>query len=155
MASELNLQPLKKKSKPIFDKDICIFCTQKLSKTDAVVPDVSKLASLLEACKQRLDNVGKLILEHEHDIISGEVTFRYHRNCRATYCSRTHVQRAINKRRASLESGDGANSSECDTRSSACSDVLVTRSRSGETTFDWKGHCFICGQSPCPDEPLQ
>jgi len=147
MASELNLQPSKKKSKPIFDKDCCIFCSQKLSKTDAVVPDVSKLSSLLETCRQRLDDVGRLILEHEKDIVSGEVTFRYHRNCRATYCSKTHVQRAINKRRSSPESGDGAKSSECGGSSSACSDVLITRSRSGETALDWKGCCFICGEN--------
>ena len=150
MAFDLNLQPSKKKSKPIFDKDYCIFCNQKLSKTDAVVPDLSKLASLLEAGRQRLDDVGRLILEHEKDIVSNEVTSRYHRNGRATYCSKTHVQRAINKRRYLLESGDGAESSECIGSSGAWGDVLITRSRSGETVFDWKGCCFICGESCHP-----
>ena len=150
MASELNLQPSKKKRKAIFDEDFCVFCSQKLCKADAVVPDVSKLSSLLEACRQRLDDLGRLILEHEQDIVSGVLSFRYHRNCRATYCSKTHVQRAINKRRSSLESGDGAESSACSGSSGACSDVLITRLRSGETAFDWKGCCFICGESCHP-----
>jgi len=74
--------------------DYCIFCSQKFSKTGAVVPDVSKLSSLLEASRQRLDVIGRLIIEHEKEIVSGEVTFRYHRNCRATYCSKTLVLHA-------------------------------------------------------------
>ena len=149
MTTKLNLQPSKKKSKPIFDKDFCIFCSKDFTTSSAVVPDVSKLSSLFEACRQRFDYLGRSILEHEKDIVSGEVTFRYHRNCRATYCSKTHVQRAVQKQRSSLEKDDG-DVRGSDHSGGACSEVPITRSRSGETAFDWKGCCFICGESCHP-----
>ena len=106
MASEFDFRS-EKKCKAAFDEMICIFCAQPFHKTLGVTPDLSKIDSLFGACRERLDDVAKQILEHELQILNGRVTFRYHRNCRSTYCSKTHVQRAMEKRRASLTQGDG------------------------------------------------
>ena len=62
------------------------------------------------------------------------VTFHYHRNCGATYCSKTHVQRATEKRMASQTQGDG----ESGVQRSEHASKRLTRSPTGETIFVWE-----------------
>jgi hypothetical protein len=45
------------------------------------------------ACKSRNDDVGKLLLENEGAIHSGQLTFKYHKDSRSTYCSKLHLSR--------------------------------------------------------------
>lgn len=154
MASELNVGPSQKKSKSAFNRTVCVFCAEPFKKSPSVTPDISKLDSLFGACRERLDDIARKLLEHEDQILKGEVSFCYHRNCRATYCSSLHVKRAVEKRKASVSvdvsggasgvSGGGLTYSEHE--HAEAETTRLTRAATGETLFDWKGNCFICGE---------
>lgn len=100
MEPEFDLQTRSKQLKSSdFDQSSCLFCGKEFSEpSTAIKPDINRMDSLFNACRQRQDEIGKRLLESEDDIRKGNVTFRYHRNCRATYASPTHVKRFIEKR---------------------------------------------------------
>ena len=92
------------------------------------------MTGLFEACLQRDDDIGKLLLQYKEDIQNGEVNFKYHRDCRATYVSPLHIKRYIHKQ--GLHVADNNNNTAVAAGSS-------TRSQCPD--IDWKMNCFICG----------
>ena len=124
-----------------FEEDLCIFYDTIFSKKHpAVCPDINRLQTLFNVCRDRNDEVGKKLIAHKTSILNGDLKIKYHRNCRSSYCSPEHVHRASEK-----------HSSHASSSSSACApdDIPRTFTRSQMASeFDWKVHCFICGE-PC------
>ena len=113
-------------------------------KNPASSPDLSKLHTLFQCCRERDDDTGKTLLAHESEILCAKVEIRYHINCRSTYCSPAQIKRLLEKRsrtpspvvvagssggRGALASGGGSS---------------FTRSKA-QSGFDWKQNCFFCG----------
>ena len=124
-----------------FEEDLCIFYDTLFSKKHpAVCPDVNRLQTLFKACMDRHDEVGKKLIAHKTSILNGDLKIKYHRNCRSSYCSPEHVHRASEKHSSHASSSSSANAPE---------DIPCTLTRSQMSAeFDWKIHCFICGE-PC------
>ena len=135
-----------------FDINRCIFCSGPFSKTaagkiQAVSPDLTKLDSLFSACRARNDTLGEKLLMQEEKIRDGNITFRYHRNCRSTYVSPLHVQRAQQKSAACTLGNKGNDSGDV---SSGGTESSLTRSKCSMSSFEWKEKCFICGERCSP-----
>ncbi|XP_060579919.1 uncharacterized protein LOC132736737 [Ruditapes philippinarum] len=113
----------------------CIFCSASFTTTSPCVlnPNLNRLDILFQSCIRRNDYIGNQILYNEKEIREGSVPLRYHRNCRASYQSSCH-QKFLSKSNAD---------SKMDTQTER-SARSSTRSTSIE--FDWKSHCFICGE---------
>lgn len=147
MDAELDTDPAPKKAKtePI-DQKTCVFCGDAFSdKQPAVSPVISKLDSLFSACEQRAqlgDKVAQNLLANKSDICSAKVTFRYHRDCRSTFVSKLHVQRAKECTGKSLNVGAGSSGG---VSSDSGGEDIRRFTRSNTADFDWKSHCFICG----------
>ena len=101
-----------------------------------VSPDSSKLGTVFDACKKRLDETANLLLQAEKYILAGTVQIKYHSNCRSTYVSQWHIlhtsQGSDLKRDSacsSTNSGDGGTA--CETWE--CS--RFTRSQSNDQQF--------------------
>ena len=84
------------------DNNSCDFCGKPFTKKNpAVNPDVNKLHSLFKACKDRWDERGIRLLSLENRIVNKEIIIKYHRNCKATYCSSYHInnyKKSLNKK---------------------------------------------------------
>lgn len=132
----------------VFDTNFCIFCSKPFSiKCPASHPDLSKLDNLLKACQERQDNIGKIILENSSDILSGQESIAYHKNCRSSYCSPYHVKRFVAKRSNEESMGGGSHGhgdGDVHNTENASTSHLLTRSST--STFDWKNNCFVCGE---------
>ena len=114
--ADTNAEPLCKKARiNIFNEKFCIFCHGKdneeafTSDNPAVTPNVNKLNTLFSACRQRNDEVGKTLIEHQSDIERKTISFRYHQGCRATYASPFHLAKFKKKK---LSSGNGMTSAK-------------------------------------------
>ena len=141
--------PSKKQRLSLFEDDACIFCDLSFSESDpAVTPNITRIESLFNACLQRQDQIGQKLLEQRNQIYRGEINIQYHRNCRSTYTSPFHI--GIHKKHKDNLDID---SSEClnDSIDEIVEDKSFTRSKSANSTFEWKKDCFICGQrcNPC------
>ena len=98
-----------------FELDECVFCDDPLG-DEAVKPDVKKLDNLFNACEILKDNVGLLLLQHQSEIVSQDISFRYHRVCRRKY-----IDRSVQE-------------DEC----------VRPKTRPKRDKFDWKTKCFVC-----------
>ena len=120
----------------VIDNKKCIFCHKAFETASEVVsPDLNKLTGLFEACLQRNDDIGKLLLQYKEDIQNREVNFKYHRDCRATYVSPLHIKRYIQKQ--------GQHVADNNNNNTVVAAGSSTRSQCPD--FDWKMNCFICG----------
>ena len=135
-----------------FSEKKCIFCSKAFTqKKPAVSPDVLKLDSVFNACTQRQDEIGGILLENKSKILNKEQLIYYHRDCRSTYCSSHHIARAVekhendNSNQSVFDSnhGDGTNT---DSASFIASSRVFTRGQSSNASFDWKTYRFICGE---------
>ena len=159
---------LKSKVMSTFDLGSCVFCCGKFTaKNKAITPDLRKIDGLFIACHKRtqgntFNKVAHELLSHQQDILDGITSFRFHRSCRASFGSKDHINRDLEKRKAeesaegesvsgmyslgggacSVGGGDGSESSV-----SKC----FTRSSLSFPTFNWKDNCFVCGKKchPC------
>ena len=127
-----------------FNKDVCAFCFGLFDeKHPAVTPDTTKLDAVFDAPQSRMDQTGQKLIQCKDAIISGSVKIKYHRNCRATYTSRYHINRYNEQRNKDQQTVP---------ESSESRDDLPEQSRwftrSVTPTFDWKTNCFICDK-PC------
>ena len=147
MEPEFDLQSRSKRLKRSdYDLSSCLFCEKEFSKSSsAIKPDINRMDSLFSACKQRQDETGKRLLECEDEIRHGNVTFRYHRSCRATHASPKHYKRYIEKRTLSSPIAGPSSKDPCE--ESEVQTPRVTRQTLGTLKFDWKQYCFICGKT--------
>ncbi len=134
-----SLRPCEKRLKDLLhDDEVCIFCEGGFTKDNsAVTPNPKKFSKLFEACKQRQDRIGMLLLENRLTIESSRsLQFRWHATCRAQYASPEHIARYVKSLKAST----------CPIvdPQPECSNTLVSRSLA--ITFEWKKNCFICGK---------
>ena len=97
-----------------------------------MIPDLKKLENLFLACPKRQDHVAKRLLEKKIDILNGNFTFSYHRNCRATYTSPLHLKRHSDKSYQDEESP-----------SASCPVKPFIRSQFTSQDFDWKKKRFF------------
>ena len=147
MEPEFDLQSRSKRLKRSdFDLSSCLFCEKEFSESSpAIKPDINRMDSLFNACRQRQDETGKRLLECEDEIRNGNVTFRYHRSCRATYASPTHIKRYIEKQALSSPIAGPSSKDPCE--ESEVQTPRLTRQTLGTLKFDWKQYCFICGKT--------
>ena len=140
----------------VFDTNFCIFCSKPFSiKCPASHPDLSKLDNLLKACQERQDNIGKIILENSSDILSGQESIAYHKNCRSSYCSPYHVKRFVAKRSNEESMGGGSHGhgdGDVHNTENASTSHLLTRSST--RTFDWKTIALFVGSGVIPNTVL-
>ena len=116
----------------------CIFkeVLQTCSHQDSNICLISaeRLQSVINASKLREDSL--------YSSLQHGISFYSHRNCLSTYTSKTHISRAIKKRKS--VSNDGETSSKISRRSSIAS-------------FDFKQDCFFCADkcmlNPDPKHP--
>ncbi|CAC5394529.1 unnamed protein product [Mytilus coruscus] len=97
----------------------------------STVPDIDRLYTLFEACRTMQDTVGRQLIMYEKQIREHEITFKYHKSCRASYASPKHIQRFLK------QSFLGTSAEHTDEQ--------ISR-RSRQLSFDWKNMCFICGK---------
>ena len=127
MTAEFDASASKKCRVQIFDTDKYVFCPEPFTAEEpGIYPDVHKVQSLWSASTERQDDMGKQLLSKKSEILSGKITFQYHKSCRSTYTNSLHLKGLAEKR------SDGSSS------------VCFTRSHSTES-FDWKQNCFLCG----------
>ena len=82
----------------INDTKKCIFCGKLFKKNaQSATYEKNKLDSLFNACEKRNDNVGFTILSNKSAVLNGDITLKYHRNCRSTYVSSLHIKRLKDK----------------------------------------------------------
>ena len=116
MEPEFDLQSRSKRLKRSdFDLSSCLFCEKEFSESSpAIKPDINHMDSLFNACRQRQDETGKRLLECEDEVRNGNVMFRYHRSCRVTYASPTHIKRYIEKQALSSQIAGPSSKDPCE-----------------------------------------
>ena len=121
------------------EQDLCAICDKPFSKNNpAVYQNPSRLQTLVQACKDRNDDVGKKLLSKDILIMKGSIEIKYHRSCRSSYCSSEHVLRLSEKHNVQSMLKDVYQEYQ------TLSAIHVTRSSVSE--LNWNENCFICGE---------
>ncbi len=93
---------------------------------------------MFDSCEKRQDKIGMKI---KSQILDGIICLTYHRDCRSTYTSSTHINGYLKGQNEPKRLVDGG-----DVESSGGGGSVFTRSKSTTPILDWKSKCFICTQ---------
>ena len=105
----------------------CLIC----GSDKPVILKSTRIQSLKDASLKRGDGLSATLEQ-------GATDFLCHRNCISTYCSKTHIERALKK----FKLKDDASSS-----------TSTKRSRRSETKFNFLEHCLFCGETCEVEKP--
>ena len=72
----------------------CLICNKHFGKKDKTIksPTVQGLRTICNVAKIRSDDASKRIAAFEQQILAGEIQVSYHKICRASYTSSSHIR---------------------------------------------------------------